>query len=140
MTYTIYARMKKAGTQKKEDLRPVPFELEKKPETVKELILSLVRLSVREYNERKDQGQLLPYLTKEEIRDKASEGKVSFGIRGGNDADLEKAEANAIQCFEDGIYRIFAGEEEMTGLEQEILRKEEETIFTFIRLTMLSGW
>lgn len=154
MAFTIYAKMKRVGKQKKEDLLPVPFELEKRPDTVRELVTALVRLSVSEYNERKDEGQVLRYLTKEEIIGLASAGKVSFGVRGGNDADPEKAVENALQCFEDGIYRIFAGEEELTGLEEPVPwvngaegkegnedKGDDKTpVFTFIRLTMLSGW
>lgn len=139
MSYTVYARMKKLGKQKKEALEPVPFLLEKKPETVRELITGLVRLGVKQYNERKDEGQILPYLTKAQIEAQASAGKVSFGVRAGKDAEENSSIENAVQCFEDGIYRIFAGEEELTGLDQEIPWREE-TIFTFIRLTMLSGW
>ncbi|WP_342984391.1 hypothetical protein [[Clostridium] symbiosum] len=154
MAFTIYAKMKRVGKQKKEDLLPVPFELEKRPDTVRELVTALVRLSVSEYNERKDEGQMLRYLTKEEISGLASAGKVSFGVRGGNDADPEKAVENALQCFEDGIYRIFAGEEELTGLEEPVpwvngaegkegnedKGDDKTSVFTFIRLTMLSGW
>lgn len=139
MPFTIYVRMKRPGKQKKEDLLPVPFDLENRPDTVKELLTMLVELGVREYNERKDKGQLVRYLTKEEIRDQASARKISFGVRGGNDADVEEAAENALQCFLDGIYRIFAGEEELTELDQQISWKED-LVFTFIRLTMLSGW
>ena len=46
---------------------------------------------------------------------------------------------NAIQCFEDGIYRIFAGERELAKL-NEAIPWQEETVFTLIRLTMLAGW
>ena len=143
MAYTIYARMKRAGKQRKEDLVPVSFELGSKPDTVRELLTELVRLSVKQYNERKDEGQVLSYLTKEQISGQAAAGKVSFGLRGGSDADPEKAVGNALQCFADGIYRVFAGEEELTGLEQTIpwgAGEEKEPVFTFIRLTMLSGW
>ena len=144
MAFTIYASMKQVGKQKKEAFIPVPFELEQRPETVRELIISLVRLSVLEYNGRRDEGQILRYLTKEGIEGQASAGKVSFGVHGGSAAKEDKAVDNAIQCFEDGIYRIFAGTEELTGLEQPIPWVDEgtngEPIFTFIRLTMLSGW
>lgn len=143
MAYTIYARMKRAGKQRKEDLVPVSFELGSKPDTVRELLTELVRLSVKQYNERKDEGQVLSYLTKEQISGQAAAGKVSFGLRGGSDADPEKAVENALQCFADGIYRVFAGEEELTSLEQTIpwgAGEEKEPVFTFIRLTMLSGW
>ena len=92
------------------------------------------------YNARKDAGQILPYLTKEEILDQASAGKVSFHVHQGEDAQEEQAVENAIQCFEDGIYRVFADEEELTELTQGIPWKDgEEPIFTFIRLAMLAG-
>ena len=139
MSFTIYAQMKKLGKQKKADIVPVPFVLEKKPESVQDLLDGLVRLGVRDYNARKDAGQILPYLTKEEIQDKASAGKVSFNVHQGEEAEEEKAVANAVQCFEDGIYRVFAGEDELTELHQEIPWKDgEELIFTFIRLAMLA--
>lgn len=144
MAFAIYIRMKKAGKQRKEDLTPIPLELGQKPGTVLELLTALVRHSVSEYNERKDEGKILRYLTKEEIDARASSGKVSFGVRGGGDADPEKSLENAVQCFEDGIFRVFAGESELTELEQTIpwdgAEGNGETVFTFIRLTMLSGW
>lgn len=144
MAFTIYARMKRAGKQKKEELIPVPFELEARPETVGELLTALVRLSVREYNGRKDEGQVLKFLTKEEIAGQASAGKVSFGVHGGAAAHEDEAVENALQCFEDGIYRVFAGAKELTGLEQPVPWDDGEgggePVFTFIRLTMLSGW
>ncbi len=139
MSFTIQVRMKRIGKQKKEDLRPVPFVLERKPETVKELLVLLTRLLVQEYNARKDEGQLVKYLTREEIKEKASAGKVSFGLRGGEDGDPEAAAENALQCFADGIYRVFYGEEELEKIDGEIPWKDGE-VFTFIRLTMLSGW
>ena len=139
MSFTIQVRMKRIGKQKKEDLRPVPFVLERKPETVKELLVLLTRLLVQEYNARKDEGQLVKYLTREEIKEKASAGKVSFGLRGGEDGDPEAAAENALHCFADGIYRVFYGEEELEKIDGEIPWKDGE-VFTFIRLTMLSGW
>jgi hypothetical protein len=139
MSFTIYARMKKLGKQKNEDLKSVPFLLDQKPKTLKDLLTSLTELLVKEYTERKDEGQILSFLTKEEIKDQASRGKISFGLRGGGDADIKEAVKNTIQCFEDGIYRVFAGEEELTELTDEI-PWTNDLVFTFIRLTMLSGW
>ena len=139
MPHTIYVRMKKTGRQRPKDLEPVPYLLEKKPDTVRELLLSLTSLGVKDYNERKEDGRLLQYLTKDEIASQASAGKVSFGTRGGEDADEVKAAANTIQCFEDGIYRVFAGDQELTGLDQ-CIPWTDDMVFTFIRLTMLSGF
>lgn len=139
VSFTIYVRMKKIGKQKHAALQPIPFILDKKPDTVRELLVSLTKLGVRLYNERKDEGQILAYLTQEEIAAQASQGKISYGLHNGPDAVEDKAVENTLQCFEDGIYRVFAGEEELTALSSEILW-EEETVFTFVRLTMLSGW
>ena len=50
----------------------------------------------------------------------------------------DKAIENTLQCFEDGIYHVFAGEAELTALSDAILWKDD-IVFTFIRLTMLSG-
>lgn len=82
MAFTIYARMKRAGKQKKEELIPVPFELEARPETVGELLTALVRLSVREYNGRKDEGQVLKFLTKEEIAGRRLPGRSRLASTG----------------------------------------------------------
>ncbi len=78
------------------------------------------------------------FRSREEIAGQALSGKVSFGVHNGGTADPAKAVENTLQCFEDGIYRVFAGEEELTELDGEILWKED-LVFTLIRLTMLSG-
>lgn len=139
MSFTIYVRMKKLGKQKSGGIKTVSFQLNEKPETVRELLTGLTELLVREYNERKEEGQMLSFLTKEEIMEQAGRGKIAFGLRGGNDADLEKAAENTLQCFEDGIYRVFAGEQELTAL-TEAIPWTNDPVFTFVRLTMLSGW
>ena len=138
MSFTVYVRMKKLGKQKSADLQPVPFVLEEKPETLRELLTALTKLGVRQYNARKDEGQILAWLTKEEIAAQAVRGKIASGLRGGADAVEEQAVENTIQCFEDGIYRVFAGDNELTAL-SDTIAWTEDLIFTFIRLTMLSG-
>ena len=128
MSFTIYVRMKKLGKQKGADLQPIPFELDTNPQTVRELLIVLTRLGVKQYNARKDEWQLLSYLT-----------KITSGLRGGADAKEDQAIENTLQCFEDGIYRVFAGEQELAAL-SDMIPWTDDMIFTFIRLTMLSGW
>lgn len=139
MAFTIYVKIKKLGRQKGEGLQSVPFALDQKPQTLGELLVSLTELGVKQYNARKDEGQVLSYLTKEEIDTQATRGKISSGLRGGEDADAGQAVENTIQSFEDGIFRVFAGEEELTSLSAPI-PWTEDTVFTLVRLTMLSGW
>lgn len=138
MKVTIYVRMKRLGRQRSRQLQVVPFALDHKPKTLQELLIALTELGVKDYNARKEEGQLLPFLTREQMADQAARGKISFGVYNGEKADLNKAIENTVQSFEDGIYRVFAGEEELKNLSDEIPWKED-LVFTFVRLTMLSG-
>ena len=86
-----------------------------------------------------EQSELLKYLTNEEIQDKATTGKISFGVNyNGMSADTEKAIRNALQSFEDGIFRIFVDGEELESLEQPVSLHEGSELI-FVRLTMLAG-
>ncbi len=137
MSETIYVRMKKPGRERR-GTKPVPIVLEQRPDTLREMLVALVTQGVEEYNARRDDGKLLGYLTAEQIEEKAGTGKVSFGFRNGSDAEADPAVENALQCFQDGIYRVFAGQRELTELEERI-PWEEEPVFTLIRLVMLAG-
>lgn len=139
MSFTVYVRMKKLGKQKNADLQPVPFVLEERPATLRSLLIALTKLGVQQYNARKDEGQILSYLTKDEIAAQAVRGKIASGLRGGADAVEEQAVENTIQFFEDGIYRVFAGDDELTDL-SDAIPWADDLVFTLIRLTMLSGW
>lgn len=118
------------------------------PGTVRELIEAVVAAEVESYNRRVAQeageasGQLqglLRYMTKAEIQDRAQGGKIGFGaVYSEKKADLEAAKENALQSFEDGIYRIFLDGRPLEDL-QETITVTEENVFTFVRLTMLAG-
>ncbi|MDE7278017.1 MAG: hypothetical protein K2N98_14400, partial [Lachnospiraceae bacterium] len=86
-----------------------------------------------------DEGQILSYLTKDEIAAQAARGKIASGLRGGADAMEEPAIENTIQCFEDGIYHVFAGDDELTSL-SDAIPWTDDLVFTLIKLTMLAGW
>ena len=137
--YPIYVQRKRPGRGAEQAIAPETIDLPERPDTVRKLIEGLVCQQVKDYNARKDAGQLLSWLTRDQIQEKAQAGKISFGLRGGADAGEEQAVENAIQCFEDGLYHIFAGKTELTELDQRI-PWEEEPVFTLVRLTMLSGW
>lgn len=117
---------------KKFSVDPVPF-------TTAELIIAIVIRQVQEYNERLEQSDLLKYLTEEEIKEKSVSGKISFQVNyNGMAANAQKAVYNALQSFEDGIFRVFLNDRELESLNDAICLKEEDTL-TFIRLTMLAG-
>ena len=83
--------------------------------------------------------ELLGCMTREEIEDQARGGRIGFGVSyGEQEADKKAAQRNAVQCFEDGIYRIFMDGRPLEELD-EPLCATEENVFTFVRLTMLAG-
>lgn len=66
-------------------------------------------------------------------------GKVGFGaIYNHNKVDVTIAQQNAIIAFEDGLYAIFYGDDELTELTQTI-DLSVNNVLTFIRLTFLAG-
>ena len=119
---------------------PVEFVYPNTPATVRELITETVRLCVEDYNHRVDEGEDAEKpLSLTEIADKAYIGKIAFGVNNnGKHQEPEAAVLNAIQSFEDGIFRVFHGDTELTVLDSPIELSEGDTL-TFIRLTMLSG-
>ena len=106
---------------------------------VKELVEATVAWCVSEYNQRHENSELLTARSSEQIEDKASEGKISFGVNYGNkDADLTKATADASEAFSDGIVVIFADDRRLQALEESIDITKIKSL-TFVRLTMLAG-
>ncbi|CAA9196076.1 hypothetical protein [Flavobacterium collinsii] len=66
-------------------------------------------------------------------------GKVGFGaLYNHNKVDLVKAQENAIVAFEDGLYAIFYGDDQLETLTEEIDLSKNKSV-TFIRLTFLAG-
>lgn len=66
-------------------------------------------------------------------------GKVGFGaLYNHNQVDLAKAQENAIQAFEDGLYAVFYGDDQLETLTETIDLSQNKNL-TFIRLTFLAG-
>ena len=126
--------------RKRSTVTAVPFELPVRPATVRELIIAVVQICVTAYNERVRKGETgIRPITDEQLADMETVGKLAFGVNyGAKEADEAAAIANALQSFEDGLYRIFLGERELTSLEEALALSENDEL-TFIRLTMLSG-
>jgi len=65
-------------------------------------------------------------------------GKVGFGaLYNHNKVDLAKAQENAIVAFEDGLYAVFYGEDQLETLSEEIDLSQNKNLM-FIRLTFLA--
>lgn len=136
----IKVALKSIG-KKKQSIHPKPYEIQCHPSTVRDLILAVTEAEVLAYNERAEESELLRNitLTKSEIEDRAQAGRISFGVNNsGKKADLHQAQENALQCFADGIYRIFLDDQPLEVLDAPI-SVTEQSVFTFVRLTMLAG-
>ncbi len=137
----IKVNVKQLG-KRKASVVPVAYDLPLGADgffTVRELITELVKSGVAQYHEKLEQQEILKCLTKEEIDDRAQSGKISFGaVYSEKRADTAHAVENAIQCFEDGIYRIFLNDRALEDLEERLTVTQSDT-FTFVRLTMLAG-
>lgn len=134
----IYIYVKQLG-KRRNVVDKKTIRLDQIPGNTAALIAGIVALQVQEYNRRLEQSELLRYLTDEEIESKAATGKINFGVNyNGMPADVEKAVCNALQSFEDGIFRVFADGKELESLEEPVLLKEGSELM-FVRLTMLAG-
>lgn len=134
----IFVNIKQIG-KRKNKIDKKKYEISEKITTVKELLTEFVTINVNEFNNGFTENDIVPYLTDKKINDLSDAGKISFGVDyNGQKQDLEKAVENALQSYEDGIYRIFVNDAEVGEIDCEINLKENDEL-TFVRLTMLAG-
>ena len=134
----IFVNVKQIG-KRKNKIDKKKYEISEKITTVKELLTEFVTINVNEFNNGFTENDIVPYLTDKKINDLSDAGKISFGVDYNEQKqDLEKAIENALQSYEDGIYRVFVNDEEMGEIDCEINLKGNDEL-TFVRLTMLAG-
>ena len=136
----IYVTVKQLG-KKKAKLNQHPIELAKLNENaaLSDFISILVEQQVAEFNARLEQPNLLPILNSVQIKEGLQKGKVDFGSKYNSEKEeVEKAQANALLAFEDGLFAVFVDDEPIDKLNQQTKIKAESVV-TFIRLTFLSG-
>ncbi len=134
----IYVALKHMGNVTKK-VKEQLFVLEKTPETLRELIEESVKSCILAYKARGENGKNPSPLTNEQFDSMKEIGKFAFGVHyNGNSIDEAKAIEAAIMAVYDGLVRVFKGKEEISSLDEKLEIAEGE-VFTFIRLTMLSG-
>jgi hypothetical protein len=134
----IYIKVKQLG-KRKASLERECVEIEDLPQpcTLKDLITGLVRQQVTAYSQKPIEKPILPFLTSEQIQEKAISGKVGFDTRYHDKQPvLKDAIENALIAFQDGIYVVFADEQTLPTLET-IIHLTPETTFLFLRLSLL---
>ena len=134
----IYVAMKHMGNIAKK-VKERPFMLAAVPRTLRELIGEAVKSCIEAYKARARAEENPPPLTDEQFEGMRELGKFAFGVHyNENEIDEAKAIETAVEAVADGIVRVFKGNEEITELDSE-LEITEGDVFTFVRLTMLSG-
>ena len=134
----IYVAMKHMGNIAKR-VKEHPFPLGKTPRTLRELIEEAVKSCIEAYKARASGAENPVPLTDEQFDGMRELGKFAFGVHyNENEIDEAKAMETAIEAVEDGLVRVFKGNDEITELDSE-LEITEGDVFTFVRLTMLSG-
>ena len=136
----IIVRAKQAG-RKHALIENKPIEIDDigKSPTLKIFLKAVVKQQVEEFNAKPTEKNLLPFLSKDEIEQKAEGGKIGFGsIYNENKANLKAAQETALQAFEDGMFAVFVNDNEIQKLDK-VVSLDDETVITFIRLTFLAG-
>ena len=134
----IYVALKHMGNITKK-VKEYPFVLGKTPRTFRELIEESVKSCISAYKARANNAKNPAPLTDEQFDGMREIGKFAFGVHyNENDIDEHKAIQTALEAVTDGLVRIFKGNDEITNLDAEIEISEGD-VFTFVRLTMLSG-
>jgi len=109
------------------------------PCQLKDVLKAIVSQQVEAFNERITQPNIVPFLLSAEIQDALIDGKVSFGdTYNKQTVSVEKAQDNALLAYKDGLFKVFLNEDEICELTQEFSFTPHD-VFTFIRLTFLSG-
>lgn len=134
----VFVKVKALG-KRRDVLPPQPYALPDGISSLRELLTAFVETEVERYNGKDTEGPLLVTLSEEEILTQAESGKVGFGrLWSDRKADAERAVKTAIQAFDDGLVRVLMDETELRELDAP-LTVPEGAVFTFVRLTFLSG-
>lgn len=134
----IYIRIKHLG-RGAGALAPVPVIIPDHVTSLRGLLTALVQQEVRSYNRRAAEPPLFPLLTQQEVQAQAEQGKVGFGrVSPHRRVNPEQAVRTALQGWEDGLVRVFLGEQLLTELDAPLVIPPGAE-FTFLRLTFLTG-
>ena len=138
MALNLVVSVKQLG-RKKPVIGARDLVLDQEPGDLRGLISAIVIQEVARYNAKTPEEPILLHLTQESVDDAAEAGKVGFGARyNEKNQDPAAAVANALQSFEDGLFRIFVNDDEVEGVDTALSLKDGDRL-TFIRLVMLAG-
>ncbi|MDE6228096.1 MAG: hypothetical protein K2M63_11335 [Muribaculaceae bacterium] len=139
---------KKNPGRHRQKIEPILIEIEKKPSTVAELIEETVRVCVAEFNDKAvkaperddlDADNVHNVLSGNTIENLAETGRIVFGmVYNDKTEDSDAAVANALQCYEDGLFRLFLNGVPLKDINDSLDLADGDHIIV-VRLTLLSG-
>lgn len=134
----IYVCLKSPAEVSKK-VSEIPFDIEGCAHTLREFISECVRSCIRAYIKRGKEAENPAPLSDREYEKMEAVGKFAFGVHyNKNEINEEKAIAAAVLSVSDGLVFIFKGDQALLELDDEIEISEGD-VFTFIKLTLLSG-
>jgi len=140
MEVTLTVETQVLGQKKAGDRWPMPLsssDSEQLP--LRDLIARIVREQVAAFQQRQEARRFIRVLTTTEIQQGVAQGKVDMGGQElQQHVEPDSAVAAAWQAFEDGLYLVFADNEQLRSLDSE-LRLRPDSRLTFVRLTPLAG-
>jgi hypothetical protein len=106
---------------------------------LRDLLTRVVIEEVQAFQTRQRDARLVRVLTETQIQDGLEAGKIdTLGREYQQEVNAAEAVRNALQSFEDGLYYVFIGNEQITSLEQQILFRPQMDVL-FLRLVALAG-
>jgi hypothetical protein len=106
---------------------------------LRDLITSIVIKEVEAFRLRQEERKLARVMSRQQIEQAASGGKVDPGERDlQQEVNVDEAIAVALQAFEDGLYFVFIDDVQQIHLDSEIFLKTNSKVM-FLRLTALVG-
>lgn len=137
MTIAVKIRAKVTGRRRGTGLE-VELPLAPGQVSAHELIAAAVRAEVAAHERRADEATLVRMLTARELTEDLTRGAVRMGdAERSAPIDVEHAVATALLAFEDGIFKVFVGEQEVDPGSAVDLSDGADVLF--LRLVPLAG-
>ncbi|KZE71750.1 hypothetical protein AV654_05890 [Paenibacillus elgii] len=134
----IYFRVKAVG-KRRPVLELIEASLPDDVQCLGDAIRAIVTDQVQRFNARSIEQSIFPYLSPGQLEEQVEIGKVGFQVAyDDRKANAAAAVETALQAFEDGIYKVLIHDTVVEDL-QAPLTIAPGSVFTFIRLTLLSG-
>ena len=132
----VYVNIKQAG-KRRPVLNKKEYLIDSDVKSLRDVLTFFTLTEVEKYNNQDGESYFL--YDEESLGGAAQEGKVGFGRRyGGKNADPKEAVERTMLSFNDGLVRVFLNDNELTQPDEAVDIKEGD-VFTFVKLTFLSG-